>query len=63
MAEPVRIAASFNIGQFRNAPPELVEAIEADSAASEADIAAADTCRTSTTLSARDNHLGRISGR
>ena len=42
MAEPVRIAASFNIGQFRNAPPELVEAIEADSAASEADIAAAD---------------------
>jgi ATP-dependent protease ClpP protease subunit len=42
MAEPVRIAASFDIGQFRNAPPELVEAIEADSAASEADIAAAD---------------------
>ena len=29
MAEPVRIAASFDIGRFRNAPPELVEAVEA----------------------------------
>ena len=28
MAEPVRIAASFDIGRFRNAPPELVEAVE-----------------------------------
>jgi ATP-dependent protease ClpP protease subunit len=28
MAEPVRIAASFDIGRFRNAPPEVVEAIE-----------------------------------
>jgi ATP-dependent Clp protease, protease subunit len=27
MAEPVRIAASFDIGKFRNAPPELVEAV------------------------------------
>ena len=27
MAEPVRIAASFDITRFRNAPPELVEAI------------------------------------
>ena len=27
MAEPVRIAASFDIGRFRNAPPELVEAV------------------------------------
>lgn len=42
MVEPVRIAASFDIGRFRNAPPELVEAVEADSAASEADIAAGD---------------------
>ena len=32
MAEPVRIAASFDICRFRNAPPELVEAVEADSA-------------------------------
>lgn len=32
MAEPVRIAASFDIGRFRNAPPELVEAVETDSA-------------------------------
>ena len=29
MAEPVRIAASFDIGRFRNAPPELVEAVAA----------------------------------
>ncbi|NYS26059.1 Clp protease ClpP [Rhodobacteraceae bacterium 2376] len=48
MAEPVRIAASFDIGQFRNAPPELVEAIaepdhgpaEPDSSAGGADVAA-----------------------
>ena len=33
MAEPVRIAASFDIGRFRNAPPKLIEAVEADSAA------------------------------
>ncbi len=29
MVEPVRIAASFDIGRFRNAPPELVEAVAA----------------------------------
>jgi ATP-dependent protease ClpP protease subunit len=29
LAEPVRIAASFDIGRFRNAPPELAEAVEA----------------------------------
>ena len=28
LAEPVRIAAGFEIGRFRNAPPELVEAVE-----------------------------------
>jgi ATP-dependent protease ClpP protease subunit len=28
LAEPVRIAATFDIRQFRNAPPELVEAVE-----------------------------------
>jgi ATP-dependent Clp protease, protease subunit len=27
MAEPVRIAASFDIGRFRNAPPSLIEAV------------------------------------
>ena len=27
LAEPVRIAASFDIGRFRNAPPELVAAV------------------------------------
>jgi ATP-dependent Clp protease, protease subunit len=29
MTEPVRIAASFDIGRFRNAPPELVEVVAA----------------------------------
>ena len=28
LIEPVRIAARFDIGRFRNAPPELVEAVE-----------------------------------
>ena len=28
MAEPVRVAASFDITRFRNAPPELVDAVE-----------------------------------
>ena len=27
LAEPVRIAASFDIGRFRNAPPSLIEAV------------------------------------
>jgi ATP-dependent Clp protease protease subunit len=31
LVEPVRIAANFDIGRFRNAPPVLVEAIEAES--------------------------------
>jgi ATP-dependent Clp protease, protease subunit len=37
LAEPVRIAAAFDIGRFRNAPPTLVEAVEAEPAAVEAD--------------------------
>ena len=28
LAEPVRIAARFDVGRFRNAPPALVEAVE-----------------------------------
>jgi ATP-dependent protease ClpP protease subunit len=31
LIEPVRIAANFDIGRFRNAPPVLVEAVEAES--------------------------------
>ena len=27
LAEPVRIAARFDVGRFRNAPPALVEAV------------------------------------
>jgi ATP-dependent Clp protease, protease subunit len=45
MAEPVRIAASFDIGRFRNAPPELVDAVEASEpggVATDADIAGDD---------------------
>lgn len=30
LVEPVRIAANFDIGRFRNAPPVLVEAVEAE---------------------------------
>ena len=29
LAEPVRIAARFDVGRFRNAPPALVEAMDA----------------------------------
>jgi ATP-dependent protease ClpP protease subunit len=35
MAEPVRIAASFDIGRFRNAPPALLEDVAETSAASD----------------------------
>jgi ATP-dependent Clp protease, protease subunit len=37
LAEPVRIAAAFDIGRFRNAPPALVEAVEAESTGDEAE--------------------------
>lgn len=50
IAEPVKLAASFDVARFRNAPPEVVEAIETVGAsngsdtdgASEADAAGAD---------------------
>jgi hypothetical protein len=38
IAEPVRIAASFDIGRFRNAPPALTELIDAEGAATGDDI-------------------------
>ena len=43
IAEPVRIAARFDVGRFRNAPPVLVEgagdeAVDEDSGAAEADV-------------------------
>ena len=37
VAEPVRIAARFDIGRFRNAPPELVEEVEQVEATEAAD--------------------------
>jgi ATP-dependent Clp protease, protease subunit len=37
LAEPVRIAAAFDIGRFRNAPPALVEAVETEPAAEDAE--------------------------
>ena len=53
LAEPVRIAAAFDIGQFRNAPPALVDAVEtaepegaatgADIGGDENDVPASDT--------------------
>ena len=45
LAEPVRIAARFDIGRFRNAPPALVEAVEA---------AAGDAAEDGATLSAAE---------
>ncbi len=38
LAEPVRIAASFDIARFRNAPPSLAELVNAESAATGDDI-------------------------
>jgi ATP-dependent protease ClpP protease subunit len=38
IAEPVRIAASFDIGRFRNAPPALTALIDAEGAATGDDI-------------------------
>jgi ATP-dependent Clp protease, protease subunit len=37
MSEPVRLAARFDVRRFRNAPPDLVEAVESSGAADEAD--------------------------
>ena len=37
LAEPVRIAARFDVGRFRNAPPALVEAVDAAGDAAEDD--------------------------
>lgn len=37
LADPVRIAASFDIGRFRNAPPALAEAVEAGAVETEAE--------------------------
>ncbi|ALI55977.1 head maturation protease, ClpP-related [Celeribacter marinus] len=42
MAEPVRIAASFDIGRFRNAPPDLVEMVKADIVGDDTDVAGSD---------------------
>jgi len=42
MAEPVRIAASFDIGRFRNAPPDLVEMVKADIVGDANDVASGD---------------------
>jgi hypothetical protein len=40
IAEPVRIAASFDIGRFRNAPPALADAVAAEPEADDAQTAA-----------------------
>jgi ATP-dependent Clp protease, protease subunit len=42
IAEPVRIAASFDTARFRNAPPALVEAVEVDADAESEGAAPAD---------------------
>ena len=50
IAEPVRMAARFDVGRFRNAPPALVEAVEA-----EADNAEPDTVPDGNGIAATDN--------
>jgi len=42
MADPVRIAASFDIGRFRNAPPGLVEMVKADIVGDDNDVEGSD---------------------
>jgi len=42
LIEPVRIAANFDIGRFRNAPPVLVETVEAEADAGDEQEAAPD---------------------
>ena len=37
IAEPVKLAASFDVARFRNAPPEMIEAIEAIEASNGSD--------------------------
>ena len=60
VAEPVRIAARFDIGRFRNAPPALVEAVagpddgEKDSEAGDADVEAEETAEDTTERSDAD---------
>ena len=39
LSDPVRIAASFDIGRFRNAPPDLVEMVKADIVGDDDDVA------------------------
>jgi hypothetical protein len=43
LAEPVRIAAHFDVGRFRNAPPELVEVVETEQAEAADEARADDT--------------------
>ena len=54
LAEPVRIAARFDIGRFRNAPPALVEAVE---------VAAGDAPMTAARMAGRRRTSGRRRGR
>jgi len=37
LSDPVRIAARFDIGRFRNAPPELAESVQSEAEGSDAD--------------------------
>jgi len=63
LIEPVRIAASFDIGRFRNAPPVLVEAVEAepepdgesDDAATDAETADTETAENDEVSDAEDD--------
>ncbi len=54
LIEPVRIAARFDIGRFRNAPPVLVEAVEAEADTGEQTDAAAPEVSEATDEAAED---------
>jgi ATP-dependent protease ClpP protease subunit len=56
LAEPVRIAAAFDIGRFRNAPPELIKAVEPIEAAE------SDPVSTATDIVGDANDVGPAAG-
>jgi len=57
LAEPVRIDASFDIARFRNAPPELVDAVEGEAEASNQTVEP-DNARTGSDIVEDPNDVG-----
>ena len=59
MAEPVRIAARFDIARFRNAPPSLLEAVAETVAASNGSDVDPDQATAATPAAASDSDVGQ----